>query len=158
MTGYVEDLVLKGTMLTQKSELELRDGKLYLVISGVRDNNDVVWLGDKSSVWNASLTDNFALNDEELTVTIFVNGDNVYFNDEAETYKVEISGEVQPDTMFVNNATAYQFTGTGSIIGGQLVKTGSGRLTMSTDNTYKGGNHLKGGTTVVSTLSNANQA
>lgn len=158
VTGYVEDLVLKGTMLTQKSELELRDGKLYLVISGVRDNNDVVWLGDKSSVWNASLTDNFALDDEELTATMFVNGDNVYFTDEAETYKVEISGEVQPDTMYVNNASAYQFTGTGSIIGGTLMKTGSGRLTMSTDNTYKGGNHLKGGTTVVSTLSNANQA
>ena len=158
VTGEVEKLVLKGTILTQKSVLELREGKLYLVVSGVRDNSDIVWLGDKSSVWNASITDNFAFPDEELTATMFVNGDNVYFNDDAESFKVEINGEVQPDTMFVDNVSAYQFMGTGSIIGGQLVKTGAGRLTLSTDNTYKGGNHLKGGTTVVSTLSNANQA
>ena len=156
--GSVDNLVLKGTVSTQKSVLELRDNKLYLVVSGVRDNATIAWFGEESALWNASVDENFLMADEAST--IFVNGDNVLFNDDAEKFAVEISGEVLPDTVFVDNdSKAYTFKGTGAI-GGEAVlyKSGAGKLTITNDNTYTGGNHLTEGTTVVSSLSNATQA
>ena len=73
----------------------------------------------------------------------FVENDKVRFTDEAATFKVELVGDLPCDTVFVDNTKAYTFNGSGAITGhATLVKMGTGRLTITTDNTYTGGNRL----------------
>ena len=80
------------------------------------------------------------------------------FNDDAQSFNVTLSDEFTVDTFLVNNTTAYTFSGTGKIVGGAFVKEGAGKVTLANDNTYTGGNFLRGGTTVVSSLASNTQA
>lgn len=153
--GCLEDIRLEGTC-GKKCLLKHEDGKVLLVVEGVRDAAQVLWTGQNSALWNYATDKNF-MHDGE--VSYFVEGDKVCFTDEATTFKVELVGDLPCDTVFVYNTKAYTFSGAGAITGtATLVKKGTGRLTISTDNTYKGGNRLSGGVVSVSSLSNANQA
>ena len=152
--GNLSDIKIEG-MGGKKSSLKHEDGKIYLVIEGVRDASRVVWTGAESNVWNYAADQNFLYDGD---ASYFVQNDKVVFNDEAENFKVELTGELPSDTVFVDNTTAYTFSGAGAITGSAtLVKSGTGKLTISTDNTYTGGNRISGGTVSVSSLSNANQ-
>ena len=153
--GSLSDIKIEG-MGGKKSSLKHEDGKIYLVIEGVRDASRVVWTGAESNVWNYAADQNFLYDGD---ASYFVQNDKVVFNDEAENFKVELTGELPSDTVLVDNSTAYTFSGAGSITGNAtLVKSGTGKLTITTDNTYTGGNRISGGTVSVSSLSNANQA
>ena len=153
--GSLSDIKIEG-MGGKKSSLKHEDGKIYLVIEGVRDASRVVWTGAESNVWNYAADQNFLYDGD---ASYFVQNDKVVFNDEAENFKVELTGELPSDTVLVNNSTAYTFSGAGAITGNAtLVKSGTGKLTITTDNTYKGGNRISGGIVSVSSLSNANQA
>ena len=57
----------------------------------------------------------------------------------------------------MNASKDYTFSGNGAITSGALIKEGKGTLTFSTENSYTGGNALKGGTVVVSSLANENK-
>lgn len=153
--GSLSDIKIEG-MGGKKSSLKHEDGKIYLVIEGVRDASRVVWTGAESNVWNYAADQNFLYDGD---ASYYVQNDKVVFNDEAENFKVELTGELPSDTVLVDNSTAYTFSGAGSITGNAtLVKSGTGKLTITTDNTYTGGNRISGGTVSVSSLSNANQA
>lgn len=153
--GNLSDIKIEG-MGGKKSSLKHEDGKIYLVIEGVRDASRVVWTGAESNVWNYAADQNFLYDGD---ASYFVQNDKVVFNDEAENFKVELTGELPSDTVLVDNSTAYTFSGAGAITGNAtLVKSGTGKLTISTDNTYTGGNRISGGIVSVSSLSNANQA
>ena len=137
------------------------DGDIYLVLGSVRGASEIVWTGSNSAVWDYATTENFyVFSDTEQTPDVFVKGDIVNFNDEANSFTVTLKdGEELPaDTIRVNNTKAYTFNGTGAITSGALVKEGSGGLTIGNDNTYTGGNYLKGGTVRVSSLSSSTQA
>lgn len=155
VAGDLGDIKLEGTC-GKKCSLKYEDGKIILVVEGVRDASLVLWNGQSSALWNYAADMNFT-NDGDASY--FVENDKVRFADDATVFNVELVGELPCDTVFVDNTTAYTFTGTGAITGAAtLVKSGTGRLTISTDNTYTGGNRISGGVVSVSSLSNENQA
>ena len=153
--GNLGAIKLEGTC-GKKCSLKHEDGKVYLVVEGVRDASLVLWNGQNSAIWNYASDMNF-INDGDASY--FVENDKVRFTDDATVFNVELVGDLPCDTVFVDNTTAYTFSGTGAIKGAAtLVKSGTGRLTISTDNTYTGGNRISGGVVSVSSLSNENQA
>jgi autotransporter-associated beta strand protein len=155
LEGSLSNIKIEGLGTKLKTQLELTDGKLYLVIAGVRDPGTVTWTGATSAVWNMASAENFSHDGES---DFFVTGDNVIFNDSGTKFTIQLSGELEPDTVFVDNTKSYSFNGSGSLVGNTtLVKRNTGMLTIKTDNTYKGGNRLSGGVVVVSSLANENQ-
>lgn len=157
--GTLDDIKLEGLDNTKKNSLKLEDGKLYLVVSGVRDAASVIWTASTDNVWNVAATKNFVLADDASAApSIFVNQDKVLFDDSAANFNVAIEAEVEADTLLVDNTKAYTFSGSGAITGNTvLVKRGTGLLTVNLDNDYTGGTRISGGTLRVSSLSNANQ-
>ncbi len=153
VTGSVENLILEG-LDTTKKKLYIEDGKLIVELVGMREAGSIIWTGENSSVWDLAETANFQV-EGQSDATTFVSGDAITFNDEAARRTVTVSADVQPATITVNNTQAYTFNGNGSIGGSaQFIKEGTGMVTMSGQNSYTGGNHLRGGTTRVSALAN----
>ena len=155
VVGRLENIKIEG-VTDYLTFLSVNDQKqLVLTIKAVREASEIVWTGAQSSTWNFGKTLNFYVaNDETQASDIFVKGDIVNFTDDGSKTSITIEGELEPQTFKVNASKNYTFSGSGSITSGALVKEGSGKLTISTENSYKGGNALKGGTTIVSTLSN----
>jgi autotransporter-associated beta strand protein len=88
--------------------------------------------------------------------TTYANGAAVTFNDTnpsstAGNYNVTLNTTVSPGSVAVNNSNGnYVISGTGSIAGSAaLAKSGSGKLTLNTVNTYSGGTTVNAGTLVV---------
>ena len=158
LTGNLGDLRIEGIDTKYRSQLSLEDGNLYLDISTMRDNSDIVWSGAVSDEWSNGGAENFIGADGNSD--IFVSGDNVTFNDNASQFSINLTGDIEADSIIVdNNAQAYTFKGTGSIVGNTtLVKRGTNVLNISTDNTYTGGTRISGGTIAITSLANTNQA
>ncbi len=161
ISGSLTNIKVEG-ITSLKSAFEYdTEGNLYLVLGSVRGASEIVWSGINSSTWDYATTENFYLfGDASQTPDIFAKGDIVNFNDSAKVFTVTLKAgdELPADTIFVNNSKNYTFNGTGVITSGSLVKEGTGTLTISNDNTYTGGNYLKGGIVKVSSLSNSTQA
>ena len=157
LKGKLENIKLEGLSNKQKSYLALEEDKLYLIIENQRDASQVIWTGAQSSTWDLGISENFA--DGEGESMIFVTGDQVTFNDEGKFSSINISDDVETSDIVVNRTKDITLMGTGSIVGNsRLVKQGSGKLTINTENSYKGGNRISEGVVVVSSLANANQA
>ena len=149
--GSVDDIIVEG-METEKKLLYVEDGQLVLEVVGVRDAATVTWTGVNGGVWDVAETSNFLLNGES---TLFVAGDDVVFNDEAQSKSVTISDNVYPASVTLDNTANYTFKGSGSIAGDAVfIKKNTGAVTMNVENAYTGGNHLSGGLLRVNTLSN----
>ena len=158
VTGDLSNIRIEGLDPKKKSTISLEDGKLYLVISDMRDPGDILWTGSESNVWDVAGTANF-LNTIDWQSDIFVTGDKVHFDDTASKFSVSLADELEPDSVFVGSSKAYTFTGNGSFTGNTtLVKLFSGTLTVKNANSYTGGNRISGGVVSVSSLANANQA
>ena len=156
ISGSLDDIVIKGVS-GKKSYLEQEGTAIYLVVEGVRDAGSIYWTGTESNIWNFANAVNFV--SETGDKDVFVQGDKVTFNDDASTFTVNISNEIPADSIIVDNTKDYTFAGTGEITDNAvLVKKNTGKLTITGDHSYNGGNHILGGTVVVSSLANANQA
>ena len=155
LKGKLDDIRIEGLNATKK-KLYIEDGKLIIEIIGLRDASTITWAGDKSTTWNLADAQNFMFNNgQSIESTVFVSGDKVFFNDDAVNKTVNVREDIMPDTITVNASSDYTFTGAGAISGtASFVKEGSGTVTMSGENSYTGGNYLKGGVTKVSLLSN----
>ena len=152
--GNLSDVVLEG-VTGVKVSLSLEGTKLYLVVAALRDATSVTWDGSKKDgLWDFAETDNMKL--ANGTNDVFVTGDVVTFSDAAANTAVVIGGEVSPaKALFSNSTKDYTLSGSGSIVGNtELVKEGTGSLTISATNKMTGGVTLKGGKTVVSALAN----
>ena len=149
--GSVGDIILEG-IETSKKNLYVEDGKLIVEVLSQRSPATVTWIGSQNNIWDVTETENFSLENE---ATGFVAGDNVLFDDKAQSMSVNISETVLPASITVDSSEDYTFRGDGAIAG-QAVFTqkGSGTVIMSGANSYTGGNHLQGGTTKVSALAN----
>ena len=157
ISGSLTNIKIEGSG-ELKAGLEYEDGKIYLSLGSVRGASHIVWTGAVSDVWDYANTPNFTMfDDPERNPEVFVSGDLVDIIDGAANRNISLSGEVRVDTLRVNNTESYTLAGTGSIIGGALVKENTGKLLMKGDNTYTGGNYLRGGTVMVTSLSNAVQ-
>lgn len=156
VSGDISNIKIEG-ISSQKAQLLLEEGKLYLNIEGVRDSGIIYWTGANNTTWNYADAENFQNIEGEND--IFVTGDKVIFDDAAKKFTVSLTGELDPDTVIVDNTKAYTFSGTGAITGNaSLVKRGTGTLTISNDNTYTGLTLISGGTVKVSALSNDTKA
>ena len=161
ISGSLANIKVEGITSLKTAFEHEENGDLYLVLGSVRGASEIVWTGAASGTWDYATTENFyLLSDSEKTPDIFAKGDIVNFTDEAQSFTVTLKAgdELPADTIHVNNTKAYTFNGTGVISSGALVKEGTGTLTISNDNTYTGGNYLKGGVVKVSSLSNSTQA
>ncbi len=151
IAGNIENITVKG-LSGLKNYLLYEEGKLYLVIEGMRSASTIVWTGAVDNIWDFANTENFQSNNEKQ---IFVTGDKVVFDDNASLFAVDIKGELVADTVLVNSSKAYTLQGDGALSGGTtLVKEGKGTLTITNENTYTGGTRISGGTVKVTTLSN----
>ncbi len=158
-SGSLSSIRIEGLTSTRKISLELSDGQLFLVVEGLRPADSVVWKGQASTLWDLASSTNFTLASNPSAESIFVTGDKVRFDDTASQFSVQLNSELIADSVIVDNTTDYSFAGKGTIAGlTTLVKRGTGRLTISNDNTYTGGTRISGGTIIVSSLSNATQA
>lgn len=159
LTGNIGNIVLEGLGTEQKAYLSLEDDKLYLVVEDVRKASAIVWNGNASTTWDFGLSENFTLMaDPAANTEYFVTGDVVHFNNQATKTAITLKGELEPDSVIVDGSKNYTFGGSGALVGNTtLVKRGTGKLTVNTDNSYTGGTRISGGTVVVTSISNANQ-
>ncbi|MBR3513896.1 MAG: autotransporter-associated beta strand repeat-containing protein [Bacteroidaceae bacterium] len=159
LTGSLANLVIEGLGTQKKAELSLEEDKLYLIIESVREAGAIVWNGNASNTWDFGASENFTLlADATANTEYFVTGDVVTFNDDATKTSISLTGELEPDSVIVDGTKNYTFGGNGALVGkATLVKRGTGKLTINTDNSYTGGTRISGGTVAVTSISNANQ-
>ena len=137
-----------------KTGLRYEDGRIILTLGGTRGASVITWTGRESAIWDYATTANFKLA-ETGAGDIFVNGDQVEFSDVADRFTVQVTGDLKVDTLrFANETKGYTLQGDGHIVAGALVKEGAGTLTITNDNSYTGGNYLRGGTVVIQSLAN----
>jgi len=104
-----------------------------------------------SEIWTGTAGNgNWDLATGNWNAGLFVNGDNVLFDDTATgTTNVVVNAAITPGNISVNNSVlTYSIAATtGKAIGGthSLNKTGTGTLTLSGPNTYSGGTTLTAG-------------
>ncbi|MBR0201172.1 MAG: autotransporter-associated beta strand repeat-containing protein [Bacteroidaceae bacterium] len=160
LTGSLSNIIIEGLGTSKKATLSLDDGNLYLVVEDVREAGYIVWNGNSSNLWDFGQSENFTLaSDATATSEYFVTGDVVTFNDDATKASITLKGNLEPDSVIIDGSKNFTFSGRGALVGNtKLVKRGSGKLTINTDNTYTGGTRISGGTVVVTLLSNENQA
>ncbi len=152
--GDLDDIKIVG-LAGQKTSLAIEDGKLVLVVAGVRDPSTVYWTGEESSTWDFANAFNF---NNEGEADIFVTGDDVVFDDAATSFTVSLAEDLYPSSVTVNSSKTYTFNGTGTLAGDMtLTKDGTGTLTIGNDNTYTGVTTISGGTVRVSSLSSSTQ-
>ena len=143
-----------------KASLAIEGSRLVLNVEGTRDAADIEWNATQSNVWDVATTENFVTHDAARAAETFIEGDNVWFTDHSQNKQIVLAEgtEVKAGDIYFTGTEDYTLSGAGKIIEGTFHHQGSGKVKMGNNNTYTGGNHLTGGTTVVSSLSNATQA
>ena len=115
----------------------------------------LTWRGDGSAnIWDVDGASNWVTNS---VATLFNNGDTVTFdNTGSNNVPVAVAGTPQPALVVFNSSKNYTLSGVGSISGGnQLIKMGSGTLTIDNTNLYSGGTIISN-STVLPGNNNAN--
>jgi autotransporter-associated beta strand protein len=109
---------------------------------------NLVWRGDgTANNWNVT-TANWV---DGTNVVKFSPGDKVTFNDTGSNSPfINLVGTLLPSSVTVTAAQNYTFGGNGSLGGVMsLVKSGTGRLVVTTSNTFSGGTTVSNGTLMV---------
>ncbi len=159
---YTGEFIGKGNFtvrgLTGLSyEIVHEDKAIYLVINAQRSAaQGVVWTGNTSSIWDYQ-TPNFLLNGAG---TEFVAGDEVEFNDEAQSVLITLADLMPIGKVTVNNSEKnISFIGDGGLSGsGSLIKEGSARLSLvTTKSDYTGPTIINGGIVLVKELADGGQ-
>jgi autotransporter-associated beta strand protein len=106
------------------------------------------WVGNVNSQWDLVGDANWQSTGPQQ----FFNLDNVTFDDTStNTNDVELVGQLQPGSITVNATRNYRLAGAGAITGGTgLTKSGTGTLTVATNNSYRGATAVNAGTLILS--------
>ncbi len=153
LEGSIDNLVLEGLPL-QKHRLTWENGELALEIEEMRAPAEIVWDGGDVGLWDLANTESFLSADGNKS--LFVSGDTVVFNDNAQLTMVFVEGELTPGGVVFDSSRDYQLLGSGSIIGkAALTKKGTGNLSINNINKMTGGINLNGGKLIISALANA---
>jgi autotransporter-associated beta strand protein len=105
------------------------------------------WSGAVNGTWDVNTTANWTLLSSGASAT-YQQGNNVQFDDTGANAAINLPGTVTPSSVqFSNNNLAYSVSGPGKISGATaVVLTGSGLVTLNTNNDYTGGTYVNGGT------------
>jgi autotransporter-associated beta strand protein len=115
----------------------------------------LVWAGGlNGNAWDVNATKNWRSAGTGNTPRLFSNLDNVTLTDAgAANGTVALNGTLQPGSVtltMTNAASAYSFSGTGSITGNtSLIMNGVGTLTLNNANSYTGGTIVEHGKLIV---------
>ena len=106
----------------------------------------ITWgIAPPSSTWDNGVTNSFVTSG---SATSFGTGDQVTFdNTGSSTNVVTLSGTMEPNVVNVAGTKSYTFGGSGSLVGEMsLVKSGTGKLTITGSNSFAGPTIINGGT------------
>lgn len=150
LTGNLSDIHVEG-LSGKKYELAYADGKVTITIKDGRPSESIVWTGVNGSDWDLMNTENFSSSDKT-----FVTGDEVTFDDTAESNIVKLTTDVTPGSVvFKNDSKTFSLTGDGAIEGdGSLSVVGTGQVKVANVNRYTGGTMVSAGTLIPSSLAN----
>jgi autotransporter-associated beta strand protein len=99
----------------------------------------LTWKGNVNTTWDINTTSNWLFNTSAAT---YLDGSATIFNDTASRSSLNLSANVEPNSMVFSNSTLnYTLSSAnGSGIGGSgsLTKSGSGTLTLNTANDFSG--------------------
>jgi autotransporter-associated beta strand protein len=104
----------------------------------------LTWTGAAGGTWDAGTTASWAGAD-----SVFFDGDSVTFGDGPALRDITLDATVRPAAMTFTNTAGndYSLTGAGTIAGGAaLTKSGDGKVTLATANTYTGATTISAGT------------
>lgn len=106
---------------------------------------DLTWSGT-TATWDVGTKANFL---NGALASTFTQGDNVSFLQSGSNPAVTLTGTITPTMMTVNASKNYSFSG--GILSGtmNLLKAGSGTLTLNAANTFSGGSFINGGSVVL---------
>lgn len=143
---------ISGLSVRQNAALVLGANKLSLQVTG----DNPVWTGLDSGNWVLGTTG--ANGNWKLitagTQTNYIAGDTVLFDDSVTTGTTAVTlsaANVSPALATFNNSTKdYTVSGGFGIAAGTIIKTGTGKVTFSTANSYNGGTTVSAGTLALS--------
>lgn len=139
---YTNELIAK----TKPVPVEVLDLSTY--------TPDLTWNGTTNADWD-KISVNW-LNGS--SGTIFTDSVTVLFEN-SDVHNINISEPVAVKAMVVNSDSTFTFSGNGNISGtGSVNKTGSGTLSLQTNNTYTGATVLYNGTLEANKLANGGSA
>ncbi len=129
-------------------------GYVLLDVTGFVAVNNLKWTGAVNGQWDSATTNWLNVGSGSATTyTAGPPGDEVSFDDTAHTGAVNLALSVLPTSLTVNNnVLPYVFTGSGTAgINGPtaLNKSGSGSLTLITNNGYTGGTLVNAGALIL---------
>ncbi|MFM2083003.1 MAG: hypothetical protein RL380_1694 [Verrucomicrobiota bacterium] len=131
----------------------------FQVATVLRAPTNVVWkaAAPANTDWDAVNRTNWL---NGTLQDFFVSGDAVAFNATGNaSSNINLLGNLTPASVVVDSALGYNFTGSGAISGTTtLVKTNSGKLGISTTNSYTGGTTIAGGVLEASLLADGGVA
>lgn len=153
VTGLYTLLDYEGSAITNGFALQMEGrstGSLIYNTAGtslqanIVQGEEVSWTGSSSALWDVGSGVNVGGSQNwqtktSLAATNFVQADFIHFEDNASQFNVQLNSVVRPNAITVSASTDYTFSGSGKISGiTGLTKSGTGTLTLTTDNDYTG--------------------
>ena len=134
------------------ANLSLAPGTRFTLVNNTDETNielqytggTLTWKGGDGT-WDLNTTANWDLGG---TPTTFLNGDEVLFDDTANTGAVTLTGTLSPNGVTIDNGTVpYTLGGTGTLAGsGTFTKQGTGSATVTAATSYSGITYVDEGT------------
>jgi autotransporter-associated beta strand protein len=153
--GSLDDIVIEG-ISGVPYVLKFEDNKLKLVVAATRLPARVVWNGAVDDKWDLFNRLNWINNG---TADYFLGGDSVVFDDQGLVTNIEMLDEYAIGDFLFDSDKDYTIQGEGSFTGpANLLKRGSGKLTIMTSNSYTGSTIIEEGSLRIPELTNAGYA
>lgn len=157
-TGYAAFVLgALPSRATGHLEHNIANTSIDLIIDTV---DSPIWTGLTSTEWSTATiagAKNWKLSIAG-TATDFLSGEVATFTDfPAANQTVNIPADISvANLIFTNNTIDYAFTGTNAITGvGGLTKSGAGKVTLGTTNSFSGAVTLNGGTVIIPVIANS---
>ena len=150
--GDISQIILEGFDAGKQVSLAYNNGKLQLIVEGMREAGTVQWNGTASeNSWQEAVSETFLL---DGAPTYSAHGDHVIFDDNAANTNVIIKGAVNPaDVTFSNETKTYTFSGDSIVGNAPIIKNGAGVVNLNYIN-HSGNTTVNAGILSVPQLAN----